>query len=999
MPMSFPKQVFRFSLAIFSICLTCSALAQTNGDLRQVYSNIAGSAVSDLLNAPAFPSRPNEEFIESAFEAPVNFADSYGQRMRALLVPPTTGSYVFWVSSDDNSVLYLSTDADPAHKVQIASVTSWTNPLQWNTFASQRSAAVTLTNGFRYYIEALQKEGAGGDNLAVTWQKPGDAAPANGAGPIPGSYLVPSGMGPPGLAVPPASQSVPEGGSATFTLQLTHYLGAGFQWQRDNADIPNATNASYFLSPVTLQDNGIYLRCVVTNDYGTTNSASATLTVNPDVTPPTVTSVGTLGDPQVLTVIFSEPVEPATATVSGSYTIDGGVTVTNAAFGPDTRTIVLTTTPMATQRTYTLTVNNVRDRAGTPNAILPNTQRTFTLDSTPLDISFVRPFPEPAGPSSRHGPVIISEIMYHPTHRVDGRTLEYIELFNSNPFFEDISGFRVSGDVDFTFPTNTVLAARAYLVVAAVPEDVQSVYGINNVRAACAGGLSNGSGVLRLRNRQGGIVFDVNYSGDPPWPVAADGAGHSLVLARPSLGEGNPEAWAASDLMGGSPGLAERLGLNPRRTVVINEFLAHTDPPDVDFIELFNYGPQSVDLSGCVLTDDPATNKFVFPANIAIPAQGFFYVDETQMGFALSAAGESIYFTDPAAGRVVDAVRFGAQENGVSTGRFPDGAAGLYRLQTKTPGARNGRRRIPDVVINEIMYDPISGESDDQYVELHNQGGAAVDVSRWSFTDGIQYTIPVGTTIPADGYLAIAKNAARLLTNYPNLTGANTLGDFNGTLAHGGEHIALAMPDEVAGTNAAGQMVTNTIHIVVDEVTYGTGGRWGRWARGGGSSLERIDPRADGRLAPNWADSDETRKSAWTTVQFAGVLDNGSGPADSLEIILLGAGECLVDSVEVLPAGGANLVVNPDFESGMTGWVPQGNHEDTGLEVGQGYNSAQCLHVRATGHGDTGANRIRTRLKSALNPGQTVTLRAKVRWLRGWPEILLRLHGNWLEAT
>jgi hypothetical protein len=117
--------------------------------------------------------------------------------------------------------------------------------------------------------------------------------------------------------------------------------------------------------------------------------------VNPDVTPPTLTAAGSLGDPQILTVIFSEPVEPASTTAAASYNIDNGVTVLSAAFGTDTRTIILTTTPMAPKTTYTLTVNNVRDRATTPNVILPNTQRTFTLDSTPLDISFVRPPPEP----------------------------------------------------------------------------------------------------------------------------------------------------------------------------------------------------------------------------------------------------------------------------------------------------------------------------------------------------------------------------------------------------------------------------------------------------------------------------------------------------------------------------------------------------------------------------------------------------------------------------
>src|SRR5438445_7374648 len=89
-----------------------------------------------------------------------------------------------------------------------------------------------------------------------------------------------------------------------------------------------------------------------------------------------------------------------------------------------------------------------------------------------------------------------------------------------------------------------------------------------------------------------------------------------------------------------------------------------------------------------------------------------------------------------------------------------------------------------------------------------------------------------------------------------------------------------------------------------------------------------------------------------------------------------------------------------DFEHGMSGWVAQGNHVNSGHEAVDAYNSSvHCLHVRATDHGDTGANRIRTTLTSPLNAGQTATIRAKVRWLAGHSEILLRLRGNWLEAA
>src|SRR5262249_28153708 len=146
------------------------------------------------------------------------------------------------------------------------------------------------------------------------------------------------------------------------------------------------------------------------------------------------------------------------------------------------------------------------------------------------------------------------------------------------------------------------------------------------------------------------------------------------------------------------------------------------------------------------------------------------------------------------------------------------------------PGAPNSGILVHDIVINEIMYAPISGEAADQYLELYNKGTLPVDLSGWKFTTGINFTFPANTKLAPDSYLVVANNAARLMSNYPNLNPANTVGNFGGKLSKGGKRIALAMPDEIVSTNKSGVVVTNTIHIVVDEVTYGTGGRWGTWS-------------------------------------------------------------------------------------------------------------------------------------------------------------------------
>ena len=614
---------------------------------------------------------------------------------------------------------------------------------------------------------------------------------------------------------------------------------------------------------------------------------------------------------------------------------------------------------------------------------------------------------ESLGPSSRRTSLVISEIMYHPTNRADGRNLEFIELHNAGELPERVDGYRLSGDVEFTFPSNLVMRAGAVLVVAAVPADVQAVYGITNViggftntPGVTTNALPNGAGTVRLRNAMGAVLLEVNYSDDAPWPLAADGAGHSLVLARPSYGERDARAWAASAAKGGSPGTADAVPSGPLETIFINEIFTRTNDPSGRFIELYNHSATAVDLGGCWLSDDPATNKFRIGDGINISPQGFVTFNETALGFPLDAAGGTLFLVSPNGARVLDVVKFGGQAADASFGRFPDGTPTLHELRERTPGAANAALLVRDVVINEVMYRPPSGDGDDEFIELFNRGTNAVDLGGWRLSGGVGFTFPSNTVLTPGGYLAVAENAAHLRTNYANLDTTNLIGNFSGNLAADGERLTLSRPEWLIRTNlTTGTIATNQIRVVVAEIRYHDGGRWGKWAHGGGSSLELIDSRGDSRLGPNWADSDESGKSAWTTVEATGALIYGDGEvADSLEIILLDTGECLIDDVEVFQPGGANLVTNPGFTSGTSGWAMEGTHDLSSWQSTGGTGNSGCLRLRATDRGEYLANRVRVGLTTGLASGATATLRAKARWLRGSPELLLRLKGNYLEA-
>ena len=663
------------------------------------------------------------------------------------------------------------------------------------------------------------------------------------------------------------------------------------------------------------------------------------------------------------------------------------------------------------------------------NELASATFKDFSTVVKPLALSEPPGF-EPLGQCSRRTPLVISEVMYNP-FSPGVADYEFIEIYNSSATPEDISNYRLDGDIKYVFPVGTVLQPGGFLVIARKPSDIIAKYSITNVVGPYSGSLPNNGGVVRLLNQSGAVMLELNYKTRSPWPVAPDGSGHSLVLAKPSLGLNNPKAWTWSDKVGGSPGRAESWSYTPLKNVIINEFLAGSSGANVDFIELYNHSNEAVDISGCYLADNrnplaSDARKFRIPNGTIIPPRGYITFTQTQMGLALNSAGEAIFFWNPDLTIVIDAVDFGGQDTNVSTGRYPDGADEFYPLQTPTPSAPNSQILVSDVIINEIMYAPISRNSDDEYVEIYNRGTNIVDISGWRFVDGIDYTFPSNTFIRPGEYFVVAKNVTNLIAKYPQLNSSNTFGNYTGSLANNGERIALAKwrdvvstnllasPFNITGahylantqprdfiipTNADYLIGTNRIYIVVDEVTYNVGGQWGKWSKFGGSSLELKDPHSNKRLPSNWADSDETQKAEWTEFSVTGFVDNGTtSAADQLQVLLQGPGECLIDNVEVLTYQGQNLVPNSTFETGSSGWVAEGTEENSSWKPTEGYQSACSYHVRAVERGDNQVNRIRVNLTTPLNPNYLATIRGKVRWLKGHPEILFRIRGCWLEA-
>ena len=137
------------------------------------------------------------------------------------------------------------------------------------------------------------------------------------------------------------------------------------------------------------------------------------------------------------------------------------------------------------------------------------------------------------------------------------------------------------------------------------------------------------------------------------------------------------------------------------------------------------------------------------------------------------------------------------------------------------------------VVINEIMYNsPDAGQDSTEYIELFNNSGATIDITGWSFTEGVTHTFSSGTIIGANGFLLIAGDAQAMMDAY----GVVAIQWESGGLNNGGETIMLT---DLGGNE-------------IDMVTYDDGLPWPGEPDGNGPSLELCSPGNDNTNPANW---------------------------------------------------------------------------------------------------------------------------------------------------
>ena len=483
--------------------------------------------------------------------------------------------------------------------------------------------------------------------------------------------------------------------------------------------------------------------------------------------------------------------------------------------------------------------------------------------------------------------LVLSEIQYHPAG--GDRELEYLEFQNASDSAIDLSGYTICGGVDFQFPEGFFLEPRARVVVCARASRIRHVYEIDNVLGDWGDGtaLDNDGEPIVVCGPNGSEELRVRYSDDADWPAGADGTGHALQLVQAFADPRRGASWGLST-PGGTPG---RSGgrYNPPSPVRLNEVqLLGTAP----WIELCNPSSDSVATSDLELVIGRTTTLRL--------GDGMTLAPRSYLRLNLRSLAGDPPPPPPAGartfielrhndGRLVDAANVVQSTNTRSAARVPNSHGQWMPAALTTPGESNRLEFSDSVVIHEIFYHPPTDDVDDEFVELRNRLDTPLDLGGWKFADGIRYTFAEHTTIPAGGYLVIARDPERLRRRY-GLEPASVVGprtvesrESFGSLSDRGERIALV--------DAHGNLV--------DEVTYSDDGAWPEWADGGGSSLELIDTRTDNDLAQAWAASDDSAKAEVQEFVYAAPFHGVRPESAELHLHLNDAGICTVDSVEV----------------------------------------------------------------------------------------------------
>lgn len=185
---------------------------------------------------------------------------------------------------------------------------------------------------------------------------------------------------------------------------------------------------------------------------------------------------------------------------------------------------------------------------------------------------------------------VINEIHYN--NDLNTICNEFVELHNPDAADVDLSGWQLTGAIEFTFPAGTTLPASGYLVVGEDPATLTSEFGITAL-GPYSGNINSEGESLELVDTSLTEVDVVDYGVGFPWPSLAAGDGSSMELINPNLDNDLGSSWRSSGTgFGSQPPLYNQ---EPPSPGAQNGAYAASAPPNTRQVQHAPESPTSAD--------------------------------------------------------------------------------------------------------------------------------------------------------------------------------------------------------------------------------------------------------------------------------------------------------------------------------------------------------------------------------------------------------------------
>src|SRR5690606_19248374 len=109
--------------------------------------------------------------IDSERTGQQNVQDMFGAVVSTYITLGKSAEYIFYVSGNDETRLYLAEDKVGHNAKEIAYVETSTEKYEWNKFPSQTSQAISLEAGKQYQLLLVTQDDGGDEHYAVGWKE------------------------------------------------------------------------------------------------------------------------------------------------------------------------------------------------------------------------------------------------------------------------------------------------------------------------------------------------------------------------------------------------------------------------------------------------------------------------------------------------------------------------------------------------------------------------------------------------------------------------------------------------------------------------------------------------------------------------------------------------------------------------------------------------------------------------------------------------------------